>query len=138
MPKSKRRVVDSLTPTCPYCQEKSIRVSGNIIYPNRPDLKHLLFYMCTPCKAYVGTEKNSIKPLGRLANAALRKAKCGAYSAYEPMWKSHLMHKKEAKKWLAKKLLIDKDLCNIGMFDIEMCLKTKAVCQAFWKERGCD
>jgi len=57
---------------CDYCQQQAKLVTGDIIYPHRPDLYSKKIWHCEPCRAWVGTHKGTVKPLGRLANAELR------------------------------------------------------------------
>jgi len=110
-----------LTPICNYCGNFSKLTSGAEIYPHRKDLKNLRFYSCSGCDAYVGTHKGTVKPLGRLANKELRKAKSAAHRAFDPLWKLKNMTRKEAYSWLAKELGIKKEDCHIGMFDVDTC-----------------
>ena len=119
--------------TCPYCQQPAQLVSGLIIYPHRLDLGRLKFWLCKPCKAYVGCHKNGdgTKPLGRLANAELRAAKSAAHLAFDPIWKTKIMIRTEAYYWLAKQLGIKPTQCHIGEFDIEQCKKVIMECNAF-------
>lgn len=111
----------NLTPICPYCKRFSKAVTGKEIYPHREDLFSLNFYSCSSCDACVGTHKGTTKPLGRLANKELRRAKSAAHRAFDPLWKFGDMKRKEAYKWLAEVLNIKLEDCHIGMFDIEMC-----------------
>ena len=60
-------------------------------------------------------------PLGRLANAELRRAKSAAHAAFDPLWKSKRMKRRDAYGWLARELGISRDNCHIGMFDIAAC-----------------
>ena len=111
----------NLTPICPYCKQFSKAVTGKEIYPHRKDLFSLNFYSCADCDSYVGTHKGTNKPLGRLANKELRKAKSAAHWAFDPLWKFGDMKRKEAYKWLAETLNIAPSDCHIGMFNVEMC-----------------
>lgn len=120
---------------CPYCQRNAALVSGAKIYPHRPDLFGLKFWCCDPCGAYVGCHKqgawlyvagkkvvsDGTLPLGRLANAELRRAKSAAHAAFDPLWKSGQMKRREAYSWLAKQLGISFDDCHIGMLDVDGC-----------------
>lgn len=117
------------TVQCDYCGQNAELVNGQRIYPNRPDLKHLKFWLCEPCKAYVGTHKPNCKhgfdgtdPLGRLANAELRLEKQKAHAAFDPLWKSGQMTRREAYAWLSEATGIDADRCHIGMMDVAGCL----------------
>ena len=113
--------MNGLTPICPYCNQFSKLVTGKEVYPHRKDLFNLNFYQCNPCVAYVGTHKGTVKPLGRLANAELRKSKSAAHRAFDPLWKLGDMKRKEAYKWLAVALGINASDCHIGMFDVSTC-----------------
>lgn len=113
---------------CPYCNAPAKLVSGKEIYPHRADLFKKSFYQCEPCDAYVGCHPGTIKPLGRLANAELRKAKSAAHAAFDPIWKNSVMPRSNAYQWLAHKLGIEKHKCHIGMFDVETCKKTIVIC----------
>lgn len=127
-----------MTPDCPYCGKTSEKVGGDVIYPHRSDLRHKTFYRCQPCGAWVGCHDGTEKPLGRLANAELRTAKSDAHAAFDPLWKAkmrlHGCKKHEARgkgyAWLADQLGIERDACHIGMFDVELCQRTVAVCAA--------
>lgn len=117
---------------CPYCDRDAKLVTGNVIYPHRADLQHLKFWHCSPCDAYVGCHKagmgqgDGTRPLGRLANAQLRKAKQAAHAAFDPLWKSGRMSRKEAYIWLAGAIGVSHANCHIGMFDIDACKAVKA------------
>lgn len=121
-------------PICPYCNKRSKKVKGDVIYPHRSDLKTCVFYHCAPCKAYVGCHKNSDKPLGRLANAELRAAKSAAHIAFDPLWKDGHMNRTEAYIWLAKNMEIHRDTCHIGMFDLEQCAKVVALVNEYMEQ----
>ena len=114
---------------CAYCDRPAERVTGKAIYPHRPDLFGKHFYRCIPCKAHVGCHPGSSAPLGRLANAELRKAKSAAHAAFDPIWKSGIMDRSAAYGWLAHALNISPANCHIGMFDVELCELTVAVCK---------
>ena len=121
--------------SCPYCGQQAKLVHGDVIYPHRGDLHSLLFWQCAPCDAYVGCHKNGATflvnkrqvrsdgtiPLGRLANAELRKAKSAAHAAFDPLWRSGQMTRRGAYAWLAGAIGISADDCHIGMMDVDGC-----------------
>jgi len=117
-----------MNPDCPYCGKPSELVGGDAIYPHREDLYNKRFYRCAPCKAYVGCHPNTEKPLGRLANAELRRAKMDAHKAFDSTWKSGALSRSQAYRWLAESLEIPADECHIGMFDVEACHKVIEAC----------
>jgi hypothetical protein len=123
---------------CPYCERPAHLVTGETIYPHRRDLWQKWFWLCDPCKAYVGCHKEGTKPLGRLANAELRAAKQEAHAAFDPLWQFFPPREGErsrAYKWLADHLGISKRDCHIGEFDVETCRRVVAVCRQFGEER---
>lgn len=122
-------------PQCDYCKNPAILVSGQVIYPHRNDLYSLKFWNCIPCKAYVGCHKNSKdhKPLGRLANAELRKLKSLAHTAFDPKWKTGGMSRKDAYAILADRLGIKRKDCHIGMFDEETCRRVIEISNEDWR-----
>ena len=85
----------------------------------------------------MGTHKNSGKnaPLGRLANAELRKAKSLAHAAFDPIWKADEKAGKSkhdarnaAYDWLASEMGISRGACHIGFFNVEECKRAIALC----------
>ena len=112
-----------MTFKCPYCGNDAELTTGYKAYPHRLDLADLKVWACFPCDAWVGTHKNSPThaPLGRLANAELRRAKMAAHAAFDPWWKSGRMTRREAYKKLAELMGIDPKDAHIGMFDVEQC-----------------
>ena len=129
--------------TCPYCDKPAKLVTGKDIYPHRKDLHAKHLYSCPDCKAYVGCHGEGTKPLGRLANADLRKAKSKAHSYFDPLWKAKIkknnVSKREARssgyKWLARQLNIAIQDCHIGMFNDDQCKKVVDVCAPYRKSR---
>ena len=134
------------TPICPYCNSASVLVGGDAIYPHRPDLYQLKFWQCAPCDAFVGCHKlgaiadgvrsDGSLPLGRLANAELRKAKQSAHAAFDPLWHNGCFDsRRDAYKWLAQKLGISRKVCHIGMFDVTQCHMVVSHCNAFLESK---
>lgn len=117
---------------CPYCDRPAELVTGAKIYAHRPDLAHRWFWRCAPCEAWTGTHADSKDrvPLGRLANAALRRARQRAHAAFDPLWKSGGMRRREAYQWLASALGIAFENCHIGMFDVDACEAVVAAVRA--------
>jgi Protein of unknown function (DUF3268). len=133
-----------LTPICPYCKKFSKAVGGNIIYPHRDDLAHLNFFKCDPCDAYVGTHRNTGKPLGTLANATLRKLRNATHAVFDPLWfnagkgidqaKGQREKRTEMYAWLCQSMGLRPDECHIAMFNEERCLLAIKLCREKPKE----
>lgn len=110
-----------LPPTCPYCSNQSVQVGGLKLYPHRKDLEEKTFYLCEPCDAFVGTHKGTNKPLGTLANKALREIRKLAHATFDPLWKDGTYSRGEAYRKLAKGMALAREECHIAMFDIQQC-----------------
>ena len=121
------------TPECPYCHNPSVLVTGDVVYPHRPDLREKNFYLCWTDDARVGCHPGTAKPLGRLADKELRQAKQAAHAAFDPLWRDNKKKRKAAYTWLAEQLGINVNDCHIGMFDVDMCRRVVAACKTQWK-----
>lgn len=117
---------------CPYCGAEVVLRDATYIYHNSKSSQWGKMWVCSnfpKCNAYVGCHKGTTIPLGRLANERLRTLKTEAHRQFDPIWKSGLMSRKEAYRWLADMLHIPTDECHIGMFDIKMCQRVIHLCK---------
>lgn len=73
-----------MTVYCDYCGHKAALVDDSEIYGR--SFGHTA-YLCRNCGAYVGCHGRTDKPLGRLADATLRKWKMAAHASFDPLWK---------------------------------------------------
>ena len=103
-------------------------MNGDVLYPHRPDLAKLWFWLCKPCDAYVGCHKPGTRPKGILATARLRTLRKRAHAAFDPLWKSGGMKRGEAYKWLSKEIGVSQ--AHIGEMDEALCEKTLEVCRS--------
>jgi ssDNA-binding Zn-finger/Zn-ribbon topoisomerase 1 len=116
IPKIRRKRV---VPICPYCGSKSECRDSKVIYHGRSYGPAWICGNYPDCDAYVGCHPGTRRPLGRLANAELRAAKKAAHAAFDPLWQSGGMSRKEAYRWLAGALGLEE--CHIGEMDVEEC-----------------
>ena len=121
---------------CPYCRAPARLVEGDVIYPHLPWLHDKKFWMCEPCDAYVGCHRPKVgygdgtRPLGRLANAGLRKAKRAAHAVFDPLWEEGYFHNRKATyAWLAGEMGLQEGSAHIGEFDEEQCAAVINVCR---------
>lgn len=125
---------------CPYCEELAVLLGDSSrIYGGR---NFGPIWICEPCGAWVGTHKGTTRPLGRLANLELRRAKMGVHSVFDHLWRDVLsaypdadhptgrmkhVARARAYAWLAEQLGIQKEECHVGMFDLARCKRAVEV-----------
>lgn len=104
---------------CDYCGRQAEFVDSKEVYGR----SYGMIYLCRHCNAYVGVHKGSDKPLGRLANAELRRWKMKAHDAFDPLWKYGAFRgrRNDAYAWLAKQMNLPRKQTHIGMFDMTDC-----------------
>lgn len=109
-----------MTIYCDYCGHRAELVDDAVIYGR--SYGHTA-YLCRSCGAYVGCHGRSDKPLGRLANAQLRRWKMAAHAAFDPLWKRGPFRgrRRAAYAWLAEKMALPVEKTHIGMFDERQC-----------------
>ena len=68
--------------------------TGAEIYPHRPDLNELNFWVCDTCNNYVGCHKSKestgITPLGSIPTPELKECRKELHSLIDPMWQQGL------------------------------------------------
>ena len=111
---------------CP-CGQTAALVTGDVIYPHRPDLNSKNFYLCE-CGRYVGCHPGSTDPLGTPADKPTRQARGAAHYVFDRLWKKEGMSRNRAYAWLANEMGIDVDDCHIGQFDEAQCKLVVELC----------
>lgn len=109
--------------SCNHCGKPAALYTGDVVYPGREDLAHRYYWVCWPCKAWVGCHDRGDKtePLGLLADQALRDARQAAHAAFDPIWQRGEMGREEAYAWLAEVTGIPPTKCHIGWMDEVQC-----------------
>lgn len=128
-------------PTCPYCNHLAELTNSAEVYGGRDFGK--MVWRCRRCEAWVGCHPGTNTPLGRLANAELRKAKIAAHDAFDSLWRRKHVKEGGSKgrargagyRWLAEQLGIEPASCHIGMFDVELCKRVVEVCAPYKKTK---
>lgn len=120
---------------CPYCRAPAQLMSGDKLFPGRFADKN--FWRCNPCDAHICCHFGTTKPLGRLANAELRRAKTNAHAAFDRLWRAKMMREgcteRQARAgtyaWLAEQMRIPPRDCHIGHMDIATCVRVVEICE---------
>lgn len=132
--------------TCPYCGSLAKLVTGEVIYPHRPDLFAKKFWQCEPCDAYCGCHAPNPKygfdgtqPLGTLANKELRRIRLKTHAAFDPMWKDGTFaSRRKAYTWLAGKLEMPVEDCHIGSMNALQCQRATVFATEHRRETRCS
>ena len=120
-----------------YCGGAVRLVSASKVYgpaaAARLGIERQSFYQCQNCNARVGCHPGSTRPLGNLANEALRMKRMETHHVFDSFWKERGMSRTQAYKWMAKKMRLSEELAHIGGFEIDRCQKLIKLCE---KERN--
>ncbi len=73
--------------------------------------------------------------MGTLANGDLRNKRIQAHKAFDWMWKSGLMTKWQAYKWMQGKLDLSNEQAHIAMFSEYMCDRLIAECNKAYENQ---
>lgn len=89
------------------------------------------FYGCerwreTKCPGAHGAHPDG-SPLGTPASQATRRARVQAHAAFDQLWKSKLMSRKGAYRWMQAAMGLSKDDAHIGKFTVEQCFQLRAL-----------
>ncbi|MBQ9346670.1 MAG: DUF3268 family zinc-finger domain-containing protein [Oscillibacter sp.] len=120
---------------CDYCGNRAEFVDSSVIYRGK---SYGMIYLCPHCGAYVGVHRGTDKPLGRLANAELRRWKKAAHAAFDPLWRYGRFagRRNDAYAWLAEQMGLPPSETHIGMFDVLKCRMVVQICRADYGRRG--
>ena len=117
---------------CRYCGGAVHLVPAAKVYgpaaAKRLGLEREKFYQCQNCNARVGCHKGSTRPLGNLANEALRMKRMETHQVYDNFWKERGMSRTQGYKWMAKKLRLSEELAHIGGFELVRCRLMSRLC----------
>lgn len=128
---------------CDYCQRPATLLLGSDVYPGLERVAAKKFWTCMRCQAWVGCHPPGVgqgkgtTPLGRLANAELRKAKQRAHAALDTLWQNGSMTRTEAYSWLSATLGLPKSESHIGMFDVGLCERVVEAVSLHLKHAAC-
>lgn len=110
---------------CPYCGNKMILKRAEDYFGDKiwNENRNSYMYVCknSICTCYILTYKGSKVPRGIPADGALRKKRIITHKIFDDIWKSKIMTKKNAYKWLQDKFALSEEHAHISMFSDYMC-----------------
>lgn len=118
---------------CPYCGSQAFLRPASVVHGTRavPGSK---LYVCArypACDAYVTAHRSTLLPMGTLANRELRHKRQLAHMAFNQLWESRLMTKKQAYLWLQAKLNLPESEAHIARFSERRCQQVIDLCAGF-------
>lgn len=116
---------------CRYCGGKIIKTSTHQIY----EKSHEPIYLCTNCNAYVSCDKRTGKPLGKVANSALRMKRRETHVIFDGFWHRQGWSRSKAYKWLALSMHLPERDAHIGNFEMDECEQVIRLCRS-WKQQS--
>lgn len=133
--------MELIIPKCPICRVDAIEISGETIYPHRPDLFNLKFYQCFIHKDYyVGCHKKTGIPLGVLADKEHRRLKMQCHTLFDKLWLISSLSKEEIRSLrksyyakLANDMKLDIEKTHFGMFTKDQCRQALEILKG-WKK----
>lgn len=113
-----------------HCGARATLRPASAVHGDRALIEHLFVCSRYPkCDSYVGVHRNTLKPMGTLANSELRIKRIAAHKAFNTLWESGLMKKWQAYKWMAAKFALNSKQAHIAMFSEYMCDELISTCK---------
>ena len=115
---------------CPKCGAMAILRPASEIYgdPRRTDR----LYVCSnypKCRSYVSTYPGTNVPMGVLADGDLRNLRIQAHRKFDEVWKTGIMSRENAYRWMADRLGISMRDAHIAMFGEYRCRELIRECE---------
>ena len=118
---------------CPNCGAKATLHPASYVYDNSRSAGSYL-YVCNRypiCNSYVAAHRSTLLPMGSLADAELRHKRIQAHRAFDRLWRSGLMSKKEAYQWMQTEFGLHEEQAHIAQFGTYMCDRLIHACEQF-------
>ncbi len=117
---------------CPYCGARAqLRPATAVRQDAAPGEE---VYVCSrypACDAYVSAHRVNHLPMGTLADKFLRRKRQETHIALDRLWKSGLMTRKEAYRWLQTQLGLPEAEAHIARFSEFRCQQVTRLCRKF-------
>ena len=121
---------------CQYCGSQAFLRPASVLDKTEKEDCGSMFYVCARypvCDAYVTAHAGNHMPMGTLANRQLRQKRRAAHVAFNRLWQSNIMTRKEAYRWLQIQLGVDPEDAHIAKFLDYRCEETIRLCENFMR-----
>lgn len=107
---------------CNYCGSPAVIRPASQIFHNSRRSGYICVCSHYPsCNAYVGVHPGTKIPLGTLADPELRRKRVLAHQIFDRIWKSGVMNRAQAYRWLADALCLNESQTHIAQFGNYLC-----------------
>jgi len=116
---------------CPYCGSRAFLRPASVVYGEKAVDPSAHYYVCArypACNSYVAAHSKTLLPMGTLAGPQLRRQRIQAHAAFDRLWQSGLMSKRQAYLWLQTELGLPEDEAHIGKFSTYRCEQVIRLC----------
>lgn len=124
---------------CPYCGTRAHLRPSSVVYAGHTDDPEAKLYVCgryPACDAYVSAHKDTLLPMGTLADKRLRRKRMEAHSALTRLVSSGLMTRKQAYRWLQTQLGLPESEAHIAKFSELRCQRVIELCRDFTRAQS--
>jgi zinc-finger-containing domain len=116
------------------CSVNVVLTTNDRIYGRQHGKWPYVFYCCD-CGAAVGCHPNTHVPLGRMADRETRHLRAKAHESFDPLWRSGLMPRSDAYRWLARELEIEDEACHISWLTKDQLKQATQAAATYFAER---
>ena len=120
---------------CPYCGSRALLRPASVVYGSKAADPTAPYYVCArfpACDAYVAAHRDNRLSMGTLADRDLRCKRIEAHKAFNRLWETGLMSKKQAYRWLQAKLGLPEQEAHIGRFSLFRCEQVIRLCEEYF------
>lgn len=107
---------------CPYCGSIATLRESRYVYGDDNFGGHL--YVCSKypvCNSYVSVNERTLQPMGPLANGDLRHMRIEAHRAFDRIWRSGIMTRSDAYRWMQARFGLKPSQAHISQFSTYLC-----------------
>lgn len=122
---------------CPYCGAVAQLRSAAEIYKDDSCTGEL--YVCAnypACNSYVHVYPHTRVPMGELANGDLRHLRIRAHRTFDQIWKTGIMTRENAYRWMAEYFGLSARDAHIGKFSEYRCKELITKCESVLAKCG--
>jgi ssDNA-binding Zn-finger/Zn-ribbon topoisomerase 1 len=115
---------------CPYCGRTAVLRAAAYVYKDKAFEPYL--YVCSgypECDSYVGVHAGTMQPKGTLANGDLRHKRIETHRLFDAIWKSGILSRKDAYRWMQDTFSLSSSQAHIGLFSEYRCDRLMEECR---------